>query len=110
MEMRPTVTWTAIRPSVILLSPTQERQMTTSKLTLHRIKGEWPRVYRNGEPTGYYINEGSFSGTTDDRLGRWYVQHEKDQFSRKFGAGHRPQADAIDAVRELIELEALDLP
>ena len=43
---------------------------------------------------GYYIREGSYSGTTDDRLGRWYVGHENDNFFRPYGAGHATQGDA----------------
>ena len=49
---------------------------TTSTYTLRRTKGAWPRVYRDGKPTGFYINEGSLSGTSDDRMGRRYVQRE----------------------------------
>lgn len=75
----------------------------TIRLTLNRRPGSWPRVYRDGKPTDYYINEGSFSGTSDDRLGRWYVQRDADSFSDKRGPGHRTQADALEAIRYYIE-------
>ena len=43
---------------------------------------------------GYYVREGSYLGTTDDRIGRWYVGHEDDNGFRPFGAGHRTRGDA----------------
>jgi hypothetical protein len=83
--------------------------MMTTKLTLNRKPGSWPRVYRDGKPTEYYINEGSFHGTSDDRIGRWYVQSDRDSLSDKRGPGHPTQAAALDAVREMIELNELAL-
>lgn len=49
---------------------------------------------------GYYIREGSYSGTTDDRLGRWYFGHTDDEGFYPYGAGHRTQADAWAAACE----------
>ncbi len=49
---------------------------------------------------GYYIREGSYQGTTDDRLGRWYVGHEADDFFRPYGAGHATQSNAWLAAAE----------
>jgi hypothetical protein len=46
------------------------------------------------QAAGYYIREGSYHGTTDDRLGRWYVGHQADNFFRPLGAGHATQGDA----------------
>jgi len=43
---------------------------------------------------GYYVREGSYRGTTDDRLGRWYIGHASDNFFRPFGAGYPTQATA----------------
>jgi hypothetical protein len=37
---------------------------------------------------GYTIREGSYHGTTDDRLGRWYFSHKDDNGFRPWGAGH----------------------
>ena len=46
---------------------------------------------------GFYIREGSYSGTSDDRLGRWYYGHKSDQGFRPFGAGHPNQREAWQA-------------
>lgn len=49
---------------------------------------------------GYYIREGSYRGTTDDRLGRWYVGHNSDDFFRPFGSGHATQGAAWLAIAD----------
>lgn len=49
---------------------------------------------------GYYIREGSYLGTTDDRLGRWYFGHDNDNGFRPYGAGHRTQREAWEAAFE----------
>ena len=51
---------------------------------------------------GYYIREGSYSGTADDRLGRWYIGHNDDEFFRPYGAGYRTQGDAWLAAAEAL--------
>jgi hypothetical protein len=51
------------------------------------------------EAAGYYIRQGSYQGTTDDRSGRWYVGREGEPF-RPHGAGHRTQAEAWAAAAE----------
>jgi hypothetical protein len=81
----------------------------TDRYTLRRRPNDWPRVLRNGKATKYYINEGSFRGTSDDRIGRWYVQSDDTDYSDKRGPGCRTQAEALDQVREIEELEALNL-
>jgi hypothetical protein len=58
------------------------------------------------EDAGYVVREGSYQGTTDDRLGRWYVGHKGELF-RPWGPGHRSEAMAWvaaweDAVIDLI--------
>lgn len=52
------------------------------------------------EAAGYYIREGSYRGTTDDRLGRWYIGHEDEEFFRPYGAGYRTQREAWEAALE----------
>ena len=47
---------------------------------------------------GFYIREGSYYGTTDDRIGRWYTGHKSDNFFRPFGAGHATRGDAWLAI------------
>lgn len=48
---------------------------------------------------GYYIRQGSYQGTPDDKLGRWYVGHEGYPF-QPHGAGHATQRDAWLAAAE----------
>ena len=52
------------------------------------------------EAAGYYIREGSYTGTTDDRAGRWYLGKEGESF-RPFGPGHRTQREAWSRAAEL---------
>ena len=58
---------------------------------------------------GYYIREGSYIGTTDDRLGRWYIGNNGDQFFRPYGAGHRTQREAWFAAAEQARMAASEL-
>ena len=48
---------------------------------------------RLAQAAGYYIAEGSYHGTTDDRIGRWYVGRDGEPF-RPYGAGHRAKGEA----------------
>lgn len=54
---------------------------------------------RIAEAAGYYIREGAYQGTTDDRLGRWYVGHEDHAYA-PHGAGHATQKAAWEAAAE----------
>lgn len=60
------------------------------------------------EAAGYYIREGSYQGTTDDRLGRWYVGRNDDPFFRPFGAGYRTRREAWSAAAEYVRCDAAD--
>jgi hypothetical protein len=51
---------------------------------------------------GYYIREGSYIGTTDDRLGRWYTGHHDADFFRPYGAGYATQGDAWLAIADYL--------
>lgn len=51
----------------------------------------------DGKRTDMYVREGSYRGTTDDRLGRWYTGDRKDNFFRPFGAGHATRMRAAEA-------------
>lgn len=55
---------------------------------------------KTAKSAGYYIREGSYQGTTDDRLGRWYFGHESDNGFRPWGAGHPTQKAAWEAAFE----------
>jgi hypothetical protein len=59
------------------------------------------------QAAGYYIREGSYQGTTDDRLGRWYVGHDQDEFFRPYGAGHATQGDAWLAAESSMDIDRL---
>ena len=54
---------------------------------------------RAAQAAGYYIREGSYQGTTDDRLGRWYVGREGEGFA-PHGAGFATPAQAWAAAAE----------
>jgi hypothetical protein len=63
-------------------------------MTKHSRRTAVAAARKAAQADGYYIREGSYRNTTDDRLGRWYVGHRDDDFFRPFGAGHRTQGDA----------------
>lgn len=70
-------------------------------MTNHPNRGRSNR--KIAEAAGYYIREGSYYGTTDDRIGRWYVGHREDNGFRPWGAGHRTQREAWAAAAELAQ-------
>lgn len=55
---------------------------------------------KTAQAAGYYIREGSYTGTTDDRAGRWYVGKDGEGF-RPFGPGHRTQSEAWSSAAKL---------
>ncbi len=59
-----------------------------------KIRPRTGRVALNGRLTNIYVREGSYIGTNDDRLGRWYAGDINDDFFRPFGAGKRTRVDA----------------
>ncbi len=56
---------------------------------------------KQAKSAGYYIRRGSYMGTTDDRLDRWYVGHDGDNFFRPWGSGYRTQREAWEAAAEM---------
>lgn len=64
-------------------------------MTNHPNRSHSARVIARG--LGYYVRQGSYQGTTDDRLGRWYVGHDDDNGFRPYGAGHPSQRAAWEA-------------
>lgn len=50
------------------------------------------------QAAGYYVREGSYIGTTDDCLGRWYIGCNPDDFFRPFGCGYSTQSAAWLAI------------
>jgi hypothetical protein len=75
-----------------------------TKMTNHPNRSQ--SVRKQAQALGYYIREGSYQGTTDDRLGRWYYGHESDEFFRPYGAGYRTQREAWTAALEDAALHA----
>ena len=63
-------------------------------MTNHPRRTQVANARKAAKAAGYYIREGSYRGTTDDRLGRWYIGHKDQDFFRPFGPGHATQADA----------------
>ncbi|HEY8751400.1 MAG TPA: hypothetical protein VIM11_25695 [Tepidisphaeraceae bacterium] len=69
--------------------------MSTEQIpTRRRRRAAVAAARKAAHAAGYYIREGSYRGTTDDRLGRWYIGHESDRFFRPFGPGHATQSAA----------------
>jgi len=60
---------------------------------------------KTAETAGYYIREGSYRNTTDDRLGRWYIGNTREIGFRPYGAGHPSQAAAWRAAAEHAQRE-----
>ena len=65
--------------------------------TLRRTKGAWPRVYRDGKPTGFYINEGSLSAhqTTTWGAGTSSAVIEAEEATRDWKAPGHLGADVV---------------
>lgn len=61
---------------------------------------------KRAQAAGYYVREGRYQGTTDDRLGRWYYGHEADAVFRPWGPGHRTQREAWQAALDHASLIA----
>jgi len=47
---------------------------------------------------GWTIQRGSYTGTTDDRLGRWYAEREDADSVDRRGPGHATIQDAVDSI------------
>lgn len=73
-----------------------------SKITFSKTND----ILVDGKRTGMYVREGSFRGTTDDRLGRWYIGDSSDDFFRPFGAGHRTRMEAAEMAIEALAAAA----
>lgn len=64
--------------------------------TLNRISTARTKAIR----AGYYIREGAYQNTHDDRLGRWYFGHKDDIGFRPYGAGYATRTEAWEAAFE----------
>jgi hypothetical protein len=65
------------------------------------------RAKRHAKRAGYRLYEGSYSGTTDDRLGRFYFFHVSESI-RPYGEGYATRGDAWIAAAEHAERVAAD--
>ena len=61
---------------------------------------------RTAKAAGYYVREGSYQGTTDDRLGRWYVGRADAGGFRPYGAGFASASAAWIAAADEAEQSA----
>ena len=59
----------------------------------------------DGFETPYFVREGSYRNTTDDRLGRWYVGCHSEPF-RPFGAGFINRLAAANSIEGLAKSAA----
>jgi hypothetical protein len=71
-------------------------------MTNHPNRSRVATARRSAKSAGYYVREGSYQGTPDDRLGRWYVGHDDGDF-RPYGAGYATQSAAWLAAAEQTE-------
>ena len=55
---------------------------------------------RAAKRLGYEIVRGAYSGTSDDRIDRWYVQHVDDTVVDRRGGGHQTKLEALRGVYE----------
>ena len=49
---------------------------------------------------GYYIESGSYVGTTDDRADRWYIGSYASPAVDRRGQGYRTKREALEAIAE----------
>jgi len=52
---------------------------------------------------GYEINRGSYQGTTDDRLDRWYIEATNSKVVDRRGPGFATRKAALDHLSQVIE-------
>jgi len=52
---------------------------------------------------GYRITKGSYVGTSDDRIDRWYVDSADSDTADKRGPGARTQLEALRELTRLVE-------
>lgn len=59
---------------------------------------------KEAKEKGYRIIRGSYTGTTDDRADRWYIDNLNSNIIDKRGPGFRTRQDALEALSERIAL------
>ena len=58
---------------------------------------------------GYDVIQGAYQGTTDDRLGRWYLVRTGKPV-RKWGAGYPSRRAALDDLDRILQQQDLHEP
>jgi hypothetical protein len=81
-------------------SPGQGQDQT---MTNHPQRTAISAAKRTAQAAGIYIREGSYQGTTDDRLGRWYLGRDGEPF-RPWGSGYRTQGEAWLAAVDMLSV------
>jgi len=56
---------------------------------------------KQAEAKGWRIVRGAYTGTTDDRADRWYIEHVRDTVVDRRGGGFYTVRDALDAIEDL---------
>lgn len=75
--------------------------MTTSRTPAHaRWATGKPITTAEARTAGYEITRGAYSGTTDDRLDRWYIERTDSRIVSRLGSGYSTRADALWALTE----------
>ncbi|HSV29422.1 MAG TPA: hypothetical protein VLL76_07680 [Candidatus Omnitrophota bacterium] len=47
---------------------------------------------------GYRVVRGAYQTTADDRMDRWYIEHESDRVVDRRGGGYLTRAAALEAI------------
>ena len=55
---------------------------------------------------GYEVNRGSYMGTTDDRLDRWYIERTDADAVDRRGRGYRTRREALAEIDRIVEMSA----
>ncbi len=63
-------------------------------MTNHPARAAVAAAKRAGIAAGFSLREGSYSGTTDDVLGTYYIVHEDDEAFRPYGRGYATKSAA----------------
>ncbi len=53
---------------------------------------------REIEKEGYKVARGSFVGTSDDRIDRWYIDHADTPYVDRRGAGYKTLEEAYNSI------------
>jgi hypothetical protein len=58
---------------------------------------------KQAKKLGYSINRGSYQGTTDDRLDRWYIERDSNTMVDRRGGGFITKKLALEYLAEMVK-------